>query len=170
MGGVSKHLFSIRSLREKPFVVSKCQMSKRRKIRYIVGGFHCSICLLESARAYPNDWRKCWSKLIFCIIVKCNSIFDGNFLSRGCQGDGGLKQKCPPWGRGGGGGLDIFWNYTMRYWTQYLRAPLLRLSPAPTRFSRKFSRPAFLAILKPRIGYKGNKIYTFTCLYRSPTE
>ena len=24
----------------------------------------------------------------------------------------GLKQKCPPWG---GGGIDIFWNYTTHY-------------------------------------------------------
>ena len=27
------------------------------------------------------------------------------------KGVGGLKQKCPPWG--GGGGMDIFWNYTL---------------------------------------------------------
>ena len=46
------------------------------------------------------------------------------------------------------------WYTGMRYWKQCLKAPLLRLSPTPSRFSRKFSRSAFLTILEPGKGYK----------------
>ena len=35
-----------------------------------------------------------------------STSWDGN-----SEGVGALKQKCPPWG--GGGGMDIFWNHTM---------------------------------------------------------
>ena len=119
-------------------------------MRCVEGGFQCSICFLD---ANPNDWRKCWSKLIFRIIVQQH--FWRKFSLHGCQRGGGLMQECPPWL--GGKGFDIFWNYTMRYWRQCLGAPLLRLSPAPTRFSRNFSRSAFFTILKVGICYKGNK-------------
>ena len=46
------------------------------------------------------------------------------------------------------------WYTGMRYWKQCLKAPLLRLSPTPSRFSRKFSRSAFLTILELGKGYK----------------
>ena len=161
-------IFSNTSIRLLPRVShAKCQISKRQKMRCIQGGFQCSICLLD---ANPSDWRKCYIKLIFRIIVQQHFWRKCSF--QGVPGRWGSKTKVPSVGKGGGGGrkLDIFWNYTMRYWTQCLRAPLLRLSPAPTRFSRNFSRSAFLAILKPGIGYKGNEIYIFTWLYRSQTQ
>ena len=42
----------------------------------------------------------------------------------------------------------------MLKWRFPLKTPLLRLSPTPSRFSRKFSRSAFLTILEPEKGYK----------------
>ena len=59
-----KHLFKCptRPLAENPFL-SKCQMSKRQKVRRCSMVSHGSICLLQYARAKPSDWRKCWSKL-----------------------------------------------------------------------------------------------------------
>ena len=59
-----KHLFKCptRPLAENPFL-SKCQMSKRQKVRRCSMVSHGSICLLQYARAKPSDWRKRWSKL-----------------------------------------------------------------------------------------------------------
>ena len=37
----------------------------------------------------------------------------------------------------------------MSYWKQCLQGPLLRLSPAPTQFSRNFSRSTFPTFLEP---------------------
>ena len=45
------------------------------------------------------------------------------------------------------------WYTAMKYWQQCLHAPHHRLSPAPTRFSRNFSRFAFPAILEPGTSY-----------------
>ena len=36
---------------------------------------------------------------------------NGNSRAGGVTWRGGLKQKCPAWG--GGGRMDIFWNYTL---------------------------------------------------------
>ena len=125
-------------------------------MRCIEGGFQCSICFLD---ANPNDWRKCWSKLIFRIIVQQH--FWRKFSFHGVPEKWGSNARVPSvtggWGGGGGKGFDIFRNCTMRYWRQCSGAPLLRLSPAPTRFSRNFSRSAFFTILKVGICYKGNK-------------
>ena len=75
----------------------------------------------------------------FRIIVLRNNMFNVTILSRGClkklensgnsrggggrsltstlwngnyRGMGGLKERCPPWEGRGGGGKDIFLNYT----------------------------------------------------------
>ena len=71
-------------------------------------------------------------KNVFCIIIYCNSIFEGKILSRGYPTKLKNYNNSRGWGydkhplewkfKGGGGskakvlsvgGMDIFWNYTL---------------------------------------------------------
>ena len=54
----------------------------------------------------PGNWNA-YILWLSRLSMTCTNPATWNKNSRGV---GGLKQKCPPWG--GGGGMDIFWNYT----------------------------------------------------------
>ena len=62
-------------------------------------------------------------------------------------------------------GYTRSWHTGMRYWKQCLQAPLLPLSPAPTRFSRKFSRSAFHTILEPGTDYAETRVGFYIFIY-----
>ena len=64
-GKACKHLFKYTPIHPLPKKKNSflCQNVKSPK-GTVYEGFTCSACLLDSARAKPNDWRTCWSKLL----------------------------------------------------------------------------------------------------------
>lgn len=72
-------------------------------MRCIEGGFQWSICLLD---ANPNDWRKCWSKLIFRIIVQQH--FWRKYSFQGVPERWGCNAKVPSVRWEGGKGFGHF--------------------------------------------------------------
>ena len=126
-------------------------------MRCIEGGFQCSICFLD---ANPNDWRKCWSKLIFRIIVQQH--FWRKFSFHGVPERWGSNARVPSvtggWG-GGGKGFDIFRNCTMRYWRQ-CSGLHYSVSPQPPRdFRATFLDPRSSLSWRLESATRGTNVY-----------